>query len=771
MVAFLVRRSPTARGEFAAPAAAAVLAALLLALPEAAHAASAVRPQRPTLALTVSGGVSLGAYEAGFLYYTLAAAQTNPWLGDLKLATGASAGSVNALLALRSACSGVSLSPSDSLLAQVWLPVGFRQLFVAGEASPLGAFSQVSLEEVADKVEADLQRGLPATCDVVLGLAVTRVTPRPRPIAGGRLSVPRTEEKFALRLQGRGAGRMPRITNYVDPAYEGEQALLPEEADGSVAFPHVRDALLASTAFPVAFPPRAVSHCVVQTQGARRPFCPAASARPALFIDGGVFDNTPLRLAAWLAAAGLRPGSGGQLAWQDDAAFLETRPPDDVVFGFLSADARAYPSGEERRASPAASVPSLLGEELATFVETARTRELGNLVSEFPHVAEGIIYPQRHFPAASEPLYAFFGFFERAFRAHDFALGMYEARRQLVNVGFPRAERARPGATPVFPEDTAEGRAAAAGWRPLTCMRAVFDGGGDAPALCAGDDLRDLRIVMQVSLDRLWDLCRAPVDPDAPPASERACRLARAGAPVPRVPGVAPLSDPERRPSESEAVHAVRLLAGYGFEWRDMGFGRAGAKTALTGLRGDLGAVARALARRQPDLASRSMVGAGGELAADAFYYLPPVNTAWVTLGRALEIGASASVEAESWLRLGGAIKLQNLFLGLSSDPLQVSLLPVAGGAFVPAGIGSAFFQPSFLVRGGWNLSLANGADCSGSNGSTIGGCSRPELEGGVGLTFAGVVRVQVMVEWYPPALEAPGLWALAPSLGFQLGF
>jgi hypothetical protein len=302
-------------------------------------------------------------------------------------------------------------------------------------------------------------------------------------------------------------------------------------------------------------------------------------------------------------------------------------------------------------------------------------------------------------------------------------------------------------------------------------MRAVFDGEGDAPALCAGDELRDFRILMQVSLDRLWDLCRAPYDPAQPAASERACEAARSGAPIPRVPGVSPLADEARRPGESEDVHAVRLLAGYGFDWRDMGFGRAGEKVAITRLRHELGKVGRALAKRQPDIGSRGIVAAGGELAADAFYYLPPGNVAWVTLGRALELGAAASLDREHWLRLGGALKVQNLFLALSSDPLQVSLLPVVGAAVVPTAWGSAFFQPSLIVRGGWNLSFANGADCSGSSGTTIGGCSRPEVEGGVGLTFAGVVRVQVMVEWYPPALAAPGLWTLAPSLGFQLGF
>jgi hypothetical protein len=202
-----------------------------------------------------------------------------------------------------------------------------------------------------------------------------------------------------------------------------------------------------------------------------------------------------------------------------------------------------------------------------------------------------------------------------------------------------------------------------------------------------------------------------------------------------------------------------------------MGFGRADAQTALTRLRRELGAVGRALSRRQPEIGDRAIVAAGGELVADAFYYLPPANVAWITFGRAVELGASASVQEQNWIRLGGALKFQNLILAISSDPQQVSLQPVIGGALVPASLGSTFFQPSFLLRGGWNLSFANGANCSGSNGTTIGGCSRPEVEAGAALAFAGVVRLQLMVEWYPPALAAPGLWAFAPSLGFQLGF
>ena len=47
-----------------------VLAALLL-------GASPGGAQDIAISITVSGGVSLGAYEAGFLYYTLAAQRAN----------------------------------------------------------------------------------------------------------------------------------------------------------------------------------------------------------------------------------------------------------------------------------------------------------------------------------------------------------------------------------------------------------------------------------------------------------------------------------------------------------------------------------------------------------------------------------------------------------------------------------------------------------------------------------------------------------------------
>lgn len=750
---------------------AALLAPLLAAGLAAAPAAAVPADRRapPAVALTVSGGASLGSYEAGYLHYQAAARQASAARApEIRVATGASAGSINALLALLHSQGGVDEDPYAGLFARVWLDVGFRELFAPERTTALGAFSSASLASAADRVRARLEKGLPEGMDVVLGVSATRVVPRQRFLAGGRTSIPRIEEKFVLRIQGRGPGVFPRITNYLEANREDEQVALPSRADGTVSFDDVKSLLLASAAFPVAFQPVPVAHCLVRTQGARGPWCPAAEARTALFLDGGVFDNAPLRLAASLAAAGLEETPSG-LRWRDAPTPEQFHPPRRLAFSFVSADARAYPGpAESGRAAPSRSLPRLLGEEAAAFVATARSKELDSLVSEFPHVAEELSYPQRRHPAAGEPVQAFFGFFERAFREFDFTLGMYEARHVLVGDTLPRL--AAHGVAPAAPRLPETATADARPWRPLACMRAVFDGAGHADALCSGEDLADFRILLQVSLERLWSLCQPAPPRDPPPSTFAACRAAVAGQPLPVVPGVAPVADWVRREGEPEAEHMVRLLAGHRFTWRDMGLGQATEEEAMRGLRDRLSAVASALAARQPDLASRSMVGASGRIAVNAFHYQPPRDVIWAVAGRGAEVGGSSAPSDAPWFRLTGALALPNLLTALSSDPTPVSLMPLAGVEFVPDGWGSTAFQPSFQARGGYLFDFAD-TGCEGPDGESIGMCSRPELEVGAAGVLAGIVRIQLTFQWYPPSRGGRGLWAVSPALGVQLGF
>jgi predicted acylesterase/phospholipase RssA len=745
-----------------------VLAALLL-------AAVPVGSREIPVSLTVSGGVSLGAYEAGYLYYSLAAQRANPGIFRTILATGASAGSVNALLTLRASCAGTSLDPRRSLFHRVWVPMGLNQLFRKDVSSPVAAFSQRSFQDVGAMVEEELARGLPEDCDVVLGVVASRLSPRLIEAAERRLKVPVTEEHFVVRIRGRGEGRAPLVTNYVDPDSLDEQAFLPEAKDGSVPFAALLDAVIASTSFPVAFPPRAVKHCVVRTRGRTAPFCPEAAATTNLFVDGGVFDNSPLRLAATYAAGGLSVSPGRGLRWNNGPRLSASRaPPAEVAFAFLSADAAAFP---DQTASDSEGDPSLLPlllREMGGFVNSARSRELFLLIQDYPETAENLIFPRRHFPAASSPMYAFYGFFDRGFRSFDFDLGMYEARRQLERFTLPRlAVEIRD--RHAWPEDLPEARAAAASWAPLGCLRAIFDGAPDADARCAGEDLKGHRILAQVSLDRLWDRCRTDSRWSPPPAEFDACKGALAGAPPPRVTGVTGAPDWRKRANESEATQMTRLLAAYGYDWTDVPVpAGAGEEQVLAAMRSQLAAVTDHLARAQPTFGEEVAIGAAGRMGVDLFYYVPPRITAWLSLGRALEIGGDWAVKDLSWVRLTGAVEVMNLVTAFGSSPPPVAFVPLVGVDALPASMGSPVFQPSFLLRGGYMLSPNDsfgGSPCEGQDRETIGACSRPAVEAGAAAAVTGIVRLQVMLAWYPPAFGSPGLWAFLPSLGFQLGF
>src|SRR5690606_13790658 len=126
------------------------------------------------LALTVSGGVSLGSYEAGELHLLTEALRRSPGSAKLKVVTGASAGSANAIIAGTDACQKQIEDPEQSLGYRVWVESGLRQLFDPRRVSSSGLFVRDGLRSGFDKIEAVWQKGLPQQCDFVFGVAVTR---------------------------------------------------------------------------------------------------------------------------------------------------------------------------------------------------------------------------------------------------------------------------------------------------------------------------------------------------------------------------------------------------------------------------------------------------------------------------------------------------------------------------------------------------------------------------------------------------------------------
>jgi predicted acylesterase/phospholipase RssA len=757
-----------------------VLAALLAAAPGAARPDEAAPPgaaPRRALALTVSGGASLGAYEAGFVHYMAELSRSNPLRTELALVTGTSAGATNAVLAILSGCTAERVRIEDSLHWRTWIPLGLDALEGPADPPRQGLFSRRGLLDAAALVRRAWEEGLSDGCDVTLGVAVTRLVPRAVAAPSRSLALPRIEEKVAVRIRGLGPGVPPRITNFFDPGHPLEQLVLPERPDGTVAFDDLQDLVLASTSFPVAFPPRAVRHCVVPPLSG--PFaCEDERVETALFVDGGVFDNAPLRLAARLGAAGLRDDGAGGTSWLAVPSFARREPPAALLHVFVAPDATVYPLPEQRHAlGPDTPVLGVAGQVFGAFVASARAKELQTLLEEDPRLADRVLVPARHLPAASDGLEGFLGFAERDFRAFDFHLGMYEARRLATDVIAPRLEaEGRPGFR--FPEED-PALAADPAWRPLACLRAVADGAGPAEAACAGPELAPFRILLATSLDRLYDACALRDGEEGRATSDPLCLRARAGQEPPPVPGVAPLPPGafRRGAGEGQLEHVFRLLAARGFAFRDLGLREGEGDLALEALRGRLEAMGLRLAAAQPGQ-DRFVVASATRLAANTLLWSPPRTIVHLGVGREVELGASARLARRGrllpTLRLQLAVQLHGLSSLVSSDPDPFAAAVLGGLVHTPRALSSAWLQLSLGARAGWILSEGDGygaGACEGIDRDRIGGCSGPVGQLVLSASALERVRLQLSADAYPRFGARRAQWSLSPAIGVQVAF
>jgi len=762
--------------------AAATVVAVLLAGTARAQAPGPppTRPHREgaSLVFAIAGGVSLGAYEAGVLHYGLLVTRNNPGFARVRAITGASAGAVNGLISVLSSCGAESLRPADGLFWHSWIPLGLNGL-TAGEPGPLAAFSRTALDRSADGLELAFGQGLDPSCDVVLGVSVTRVTPRDVHSAGGLITVPRIEEKFVVRIRGRGPGVAPSIRNYVDPDFPVAQLLLPEQPDGEVPFRSLRELLLASAAFPVAFQPQPIAHCVYEAGAGAGP-CTLARARSDLFVDGGILDNAPLRLAARLAGAGLVPEGGGR-RWAPHPDYARFALPDDVLFVYVSPEIPAWPGERPVEAEgPPASLTPLLGRLLDGFVSTSRAKELLTLVEEHPEIGGRTLVPRRHFPAASRPLSAFLGFVETQFRVFDFYLGMYDARRMLEDV-MDDARRKGGEVQPLtFPEGRWEDERGEAqvlgGWRPLACLRAAVEHDPELAPACDDPSLEDFRILLQVSLERLYSDCAQRKASEAAGTRHEHCLAAMGGVPPPQVNGV-PWPDGlewREQKGEGETAHALRLLTAHRFFFRDLGLPRDRADEAMAAFRRRVGDVVAALTSAQP-AAERPAFSLVSSLALNAVAYVPPRHTAWALLGRDLELGFAHELPSKrkTHARLHLAGQLNKVSQLLSTDPVKVSVAGLAGLEIHPGFLADFRTQTSLVLRGGWLLAAEDdfGArDCA--EPGRIGACSGPIVQAALAFSLLERVRAQLGWELHPRTKHRDDVnWAITPALGVQLAF
>lgn len=665
----------------------------------------------PATAVVVSGGVSLGAYQAGFLHLFTEILKREERRRTLPLVAGASAGSANAFLAGVAMCLDPVDDPEKSLGWKAWMPVGFDQLYVEGAARPDGMFSRRALVESTNQIWALLsERGLPDDCDFVLGVSTTRLQLHQLEVQPG-LRVPRQEEKFLVRVQGRGSGLPPRFSNYVDPYADVEQPILPFESTDDPAaarrdFERFRALLFASMAFPIAFPPQWISHCLTQPPSERsfvayRESSCELPTEAALFVDGGVLDNSPLRLAHQTADVGLRMNGLGEPVWRSlaESGWSDRRPSyARLEYLYLDPSLTVFPTVEPStdRERPEG-VLELANTLFMNFVTAARSKELYTLAEDRALVTEQMRISHRHYPSASDPLYFFMGFFERAFRVFDFHLGMYDAYRHMG---------ADPGHLP-FRVEHAD--AVPESMRPLACLLGWFE--EDMKQLrptCRMEGMKRFRILLQVSLDRLWDQCRRFDGEELPLLAEHAhCTAAAEGAERPWVLDGARLLDEGRAEGEWHFKYAMRRLAAYDFAFDDLGLSPEEAGRGSAVVRGRLLAALGELAEEQRGEIDRTLVATGGRIIANELAYEVPPLQPGVLIGSDIEglLLFAPFDRARSWLRFSTAVLLNGWSSPLAPGPNYLGLILAGGPEFmIPPWTGS-FVQTSLGIRAGWQFS------------------------------------------------------------------
>jgi predicted acylesterase/phospholipase RssA len=344
------------------------------------------------LALTISGGVSLGNYEAG-LTWTIAQYLRRS-SRDLELAavTGSSAGSVNALLAAAQWCEDGSETrddhPDSNLFHEVWTPVGVEELLPDAPSaySPDDAvMSAAPLERALQRIRAQLferegRRYRPG-CSVPLGFTVTRDVPEEREVSGLRARTQRFVVPLRFEVDAAGTARIMRLALPPDRDSASAQLLLAEPGPpgSGVGALQASEAVLASGAFPFAFRSRKLCQCALQCpeeQTVRDGSCEGPDAAHPIaglscvpprqicrhsYIDGGIFDSAPIGLAIDLAEM-----SGGR-----------PNPFVPALYFVVDPDYRRFAPEEPAHAGPGMAGPVKL---IANLIATARESELARAI-------------------------------------------------------------------------------------------------------------------------------------------------------------------------------------------------------------------------------------------------------------------------------------------------------------------------------------------------------------------------------------------------------
>lgn len=424
------------------------------------------KPKSRPYAFVISGGVSLGAYEAGINWSTIKAmklmrdnqevrewieSDANSELMTLKAVSGASAGGINSLITAISWCGNHKLQDDveDNLFKNTWVDVGLDDLFPENSKGSKfysdddGLFTRRKLDKKLEDIGSVLKSPdkFQPSCKVPIGLVITRTHAKTFEFQNNQIKVPNQRFVVPIELEIQGDGKGARFLNYPLHSDDNIIYLQQNSIGNAISNANVFALVKATSAFPVAFGPQDIHYCL-EEQGARgNTYCPDNYRREAdQFVDGGVFDNIPLGVAIDLMTK-KTPGP-------EKTRKKKKAQSKQYYYFYIDPDKRRGPAiNADEDSASTLRIKGLL-KNLSFLTDsygTARKYELYKTLKalekskvDTPDISHILKLSDRYPPITGSYLMAFGAFFDKSFRLYDYYAGVYDGiyflARQQCNI-------------------------------------------------------------------------------------------------------------------------------------------------------------------------------------------------------------------------------------------------------------------------------------------------------------------------------------------------
>lgn len=369
-----------------------------------AAAATDVKPI--DFSMVISGGVSLGAYESGYNWAMVRMLAKLKSMGskfdpELRSVTGASAGSINALLTAMYWCQKESIplrnSVEDNLFYETWVNLGIEDLIIKGKdpENKSTLFTRKELKNKASQIMEHMGKNIYRNgCEVPIGFAVTKATPIVEEFQGIKIKNQNFSVPFIFKTKN---GRASIVNKQMPKESTAFYLEIPGiEQD----YTKVTDVLFASSAFPGAF------------QQVKLKYKYKGKIRSSYFIDGGAYDNIPLQLATELSPKAnlfifMDPNN-----MRKEPALTQKEENEEPPVGFLTSSI-----------SP-----------LSSSVEIYQQMKLYQAINQYfrGNPSRKLILSSRFHPLTAGFLEHFGAFLDKNFRLYDYHVGVYDAIYHLA---------------------------------------------------------------------------------------------------------------------------------------------------------------------------------------------------------------------------------------------------------------------------------------------------------------------------------------------------